>query len=83
MAQNLNYIIEQVGRDKGIAKEVIIEALESAVLTASRKKFGTIKEIEAHYNEESGEVELFQFMNVVDTVEEDETEISLEATLSM
>jgi N utilization substance protein A len=78
MAQNLNYIIEQVGRDKGIAKEVIIEALESAVLTASRKKFGTIKEIEAHYNEESGEVELFQFMNVVDTVEEDETEISLE-----
>jgi N utilization substance protein A len=78
MAQNLNFIIEQVGRDKGIDKEVIIEALESAVLTASRKKFGTQKDIEAHYNVESGEVELFQFMNVVDTVEDTETEISLD-----
>lgn len=78
MVQNLNFIIEQVGRDKGIDKGVIIEALESAVLTASRKKFGTQKEIEAHYNEETGEVELFQFMNVVGTVEDSETEISLE-----
>ena len=78
MAQNLNYIIEQVGRDKGIDKKVIIEALESAVLTASRKKFGPQRDIEAHYNEETGEVELFQFMNVVGTVEDDDTEISLD-----
>ncbi|MBW2056030.1 MAG: transcription termination/antitermination protein NusA [Deltaproteobacteria bacterium] len=78
MAQNLNFIIEQVGRDKGIDKEIIIEALESAVLTASRRKFGAQKDIEAHYNVESGEVELFQFMNVVETVEDPETEISLE-----
>ena len=78
MAQNLNYIIEQVGRDKGIDKRVIIEALESAVLTASRKKFGPQKDIEAHYNEESGEVELFQFVNVVGSVEDDETQISLD-----
>ena len=78
MAQNLNLIIEQVGRDKGIDKEVIIEALESAVLTASRRKFGIQKDIEAQYNNETGEVELFQFMNVVGTVEDVETQISLE-----
>jgi len=78
MAQNLNFIIEQVGKDKGIDREVIIEALESAVLTASRKKFGIQKEIEAHYNEESGEVELFQFMNVVEEVQDSEIEISID-----
>jgi N utilization substance protein A len=78
MAQNLNFIIEQVGKDKGIEKEIIIEALESAVLTASRKKFGAQKEIEAHYNPETGEVELFQFVNVVESVEDEETEISFE-----
>lgn len=78
MAQNLNFIIEQVGRDKGIEKEVIIDALESAVLTASRRIFGTQKDIEAHYNPETGEVELFQFMTVVETVEDSDTEISLE-----
>jgi len=71
MSQNLNFIIEQVGKDKGIGKEVIIEALESAVLTASRRKYGPQKEIEAHYNEEAGEVELFQFKTVVEAVEDD------------
>jgi len=37
MADELNYLIEQIGRDKGIDKELIIEALEDAVLKASRK----------------------------------------------
>ncbi len=78
MPQNLGFIIEQVGKDKGIDKEVIIEALESAVLTASRKKYGTQKDIEAHYNEETNEVELFQFRDVVEAVEDSETEISIE-----
>jgi len=38
--------------------------LEQAVLTASRKKYGHQGEIEVHYNEEAGEVELFQFKQV-------------------
>ena len=45
---------------------MIIEALEQAVLTASRKKYGHQGEIEVHYNEEIGEVELFQFKQVVE-----------------
>ncbi|HMK75998.1 MAG TPA: NusA N-terminal domain-containing protein, partial [Thermodesulfobacteriota bacterium] len=36
MPSNLNYVIDQVGKDKGIDRKVIIEALEQAVLTASR-----------------------------------------------
>ena len=54
MAQNLNYLIDQVGRDKGVDKKVIIEALEDALLKASRKRYGPHKDIEAHYNEELG-----------------------------
>ena len=37
---DLNYVIEQVGKEKGIPKEIIIETLEEAVLSASKKKFG-------------------------------------------
>ncbi|MFQ5842395.1 MAG: NusA N-terminal domain-containing protein, partial [Thermodesulfobacteriota bacterium] len=48
MSQNLNYIIEQVVKDKGIEREVIIDALENAVLMASRKKFGSQRLMEAH-----------------------------------
>jgi N utilization substance protein A len=77
MPSNLNYVIEQVGKDKGIDRKVIIEALEQAVLTASRKKYGHQGEIEVHYNEEVGEVELFQFKQVVVEVTNPSTEISL------
>jgi N utilization substance protein A len=78
MPSNLNYVIDQVGKDKGIDRKVIIEALEQAVLTASRKKYGHQGEIEVHYNEEVGEVELFQFKQVVEEVQSPSTEISLE-----
>lgn len=78
MPSNLNYIIDQVGKDKGIARKVIIEALEQAVLTASRKKYGHQGEIEVRFNEEVGEVELFQFKQVVEEVTNPPAEISLE-----
>jgi len=77
MPSNLNFVIDQVGKDKGIDRKVIIEALEQAVLTASRKKYGHQGEIEVHYNEEAGEVELFQFKQVVEEVANSSTEISL------
>src|SRR4030042_1001098 len=78
MPSNRNYVIDQVGKDKGIDRKVIIEALEQAVLTASRKKYGHQGEIEVHYNEEVGEVELFQFKQVVEEVQIPSSEISLE-----
>jgi N utilization substance protein A len=78
MPSNLNFVIDQVGKDKGIDRKVIIEALEQAVLTASRKKYGHQGEIEVRYNEEIGEVELFQFKQVLEKVVDPSTEISLE-----
>ncbi len=77
MISDLNRIIDQVGKDKGIDKKIIIEALEQALLAAARKKFGPKQEIEAKYNEEAGEIELFQFKTVVKEVKNPATEISL------
>jgi N utilization substance protein A len=78
MALNLVHIIDQVGKDKGIDKEVLIEALKSAMLKAAEKRFGPNKDIEAHYQEEQGEIELFLFKSVVDEVKELDLEISFE-----
>jgi len=78
MPSNLSFIIDQVGKDKGIDRKVIIDALEQAVLTASRKKYGHQGEIEVRYNEEAGEVELFQFKQVVEEVTNPSAEILLE-----
>jgi N utilization substance protein A len=78
MFPELKRLIEQMGKDKGIEKEVIIEALESAILTAARKKLGAKVELESKYNEEAGELEVFQFKTVVEKVVDPETQISLE-----
>ena len=78
MATELQRIIDQISRDKGIAKELLIEALEEAVLLAARKRFGERREMEVQFNEELGEIELFQFRRVVEEVADEQTEISLE-----
>ncbi len=74
---NMNSVLEQVGKDKGIPKEVLVEAIESAMLSAARRRYSPEVELEAHYNEELGEVELFMFRQVVEEVEDPDTEISI------
>jgi len=76
MFKGLNREIEQLSRDKGINKEVIIDAVKSAFLTAAKKKFGIDKEIEAHFNEKDEEIELFEFLNVVEKATDPLKEIS-------
>jgi N utilization substance protein A len=74
----LNMILEQVGRDKGIDKGVLVEALEAAILTAAKRTFGQNRDLEARFNEETGAIDLFQYMTVVEEVEVPEREISME-----
>jgi transcription termination/antitermination protein NusA len=75
MASELARVLEQVQKDKGIDRAVLIDALESALLTAAKKKYGLEKEIEAHFNADLGEIELFQFKTVVVEVDDEDTEI--------
>ena len=60
MQPNLSMVLEQVGKDKGIDKKVLLQTLEQAILTAAKKVFGMNRELEAQFNEESGQVDLFQ-----------------------
>ena len=78
MSSDLSRIIDQVGKDKGIDRKILVEALEQALLAAAKKKYGGKQEIEARFNEEAGEVELFQFKTVVEDVKNPPAEISLE-----
>lgn len=76
--QDLNRVLDQVSRDKGIPKNMLVEAIEAAFLIAARKKWGHLGDLEAHYNEEAGEIELFQFKMAVEEVANDNLEISIE-----
>jgi N utilization substance protein A len=75
---NIKHAIEQLVKEKGIDRKVVLEAMEQAVLTAANKKYRNTRDLEAHYNHESGEVELFEFVTVVEDVEDSYKEICLE-----
>jgi N utilization substance protein A len=71
--------IDQIAKDKGIDKKTIIGALEEAMKQAARKKYGQEKEIEARFNEETGEIELFEFREVVEHIVDVENQIDIES----
>lgn len=62
---DLGSVLEQVGREKNIDKTVLISALEDAMLSAARKKLGLEADLEARYNEEVGEVEVYEFLRII------------------
>lgn len=77
MVGNLNHIIDQVVKDKGIDRDILVDALESAVLSAANKKFRNTRDLEAHYNDEIGDVEVFEFVTVVEEVVDSYKEIDI------
>jgi transcription termination/antitermination protein NusA len=75
---SLMQAIEMVAKDKGIDKGRLIKTVEEAILKAAQSAFGPMRELEARFNEETGQVDLFQYMTVVDDVSDDDREIALE-----
>lgn len=76
--ENLKRILDQICRDKGIDRSLLVDAIEEAVRSAVRKKYGSRRDIEVQFNDELGEIEVFQYRTVVEEVFDDETEIALE-----
>jgi N utilization substance protein A len=84
MLPDLNRVIEQVSKEKGIDRQIIVEALKDAMLSAAKRTYGIDKKIEAQWNTEIGEVELFEIRTVVDHVQDPENQVALaEARRSM
>ncbi len=79
LMSDIKRVIDQVSRDKGIQPAVLMKTLEEALKSAARKKFGNKIELEASYNEETGDIEIFQFKEVVETITEPDLQISLRA----
>jgi N utilization substance protein A len=69
--------VEFVAKEKGIDKKVLIETIEAAILKAAQSVFGPTRELEARFNDTTGQVDLFQYMTVVEQVAEPEREISM------
>ncbi|MDA9950939.1 transcription termination factor NusA [Oligoflexaceae bacterium] len=66
LSTDLKRVISGVSQEKNLDKAVIVDALEQAILHAARRALGAVADLEAHYNEETDEIELFQFRTVVE-----------------
>ncbi len=83
MANILSQTIEQISKEKGIEPEVIQHALEDAMVAAAKKYFKTAEELQARYDPESGTIDVFAIKQIVETVTNPETEMSLDEALSI
>ncbi len=80
---DIQRVIEQVSRDKGIDREILIQGLEEALRFAAKKKFGSKVDIEVQYNPDIGEIEVFQFREVAEVITEPETQISYKEAVKL
>jgi N utilization substance protein A len=78
MNRELIVVIEQVGREKGIDKEVLFEALESALVSASRKSVGTTDNLVIRIDRKTGALRVYCRKKVVEEVADPKLEISLQ-----
>ncbi|MGE4469515.1 MAG: transcription termination factor NusA [Desulfovibrio sp.] len=74
----LKKAIDQISKDRGIDRDLLVDTLEEAVRSAVARKYGDAMDIEVTFNEDLGEIEVYQFKVVVDEVHDEISEITLE-----
>lgn len=70
--------LDDIEKDKGIAKDVLLEAIEAALLSAYKKDFGSKENVSVEVDEETGQVMVFSKKKVVEEIKNDNYEILLE-----
>ncbi len=83
MANVLTQTIEQISREKGIEPELIQQALEDAMVAAARKYFKTDEDLQGRFDPETGTIEVFAVKEIVEEVEDEQVQMSLEEALKI
>lgn len=78
MKRELMAVIEQVGREKGIDKYRVLAAVESALLTAAKKRYGNNENIQVQIDPETGEISIVSLKTIADQITDANAQISLE-----
>ncbi len=78
MKRELMAVIEQVGREKGIDKHRVLAAVESALLTAAKKRYGNNENIQVQIDPETGEISIVSLKTIADQITDANAQISLD-----
>jgi N utilization substance protein A len=77
MKRELMAVIDQLGREKGIDKDRVLSAVESALLTAAKKRYGNNENIHVQVDQGTGDISIVSLKTIAETVTDDKCEISL------
>ena len=77
MSAELFNLLDEIEEEKGISKDVVLDALESALISAYKKNFGAVEDINVKFSDD-GDIRIFARKEVVEEVEDRDTQISLE-----
>ncbi len=78
MGTELKKAIDQISKDRGIDRDLLIDTLEEAVRSSVLRKYGDAFDVEVNYNDDEGTMEVYHYKIVVEEVEDPNTEIALE-----
>lgn len=69
--------VEELEKEKEISKDLLIEAIESALVSAYKKNYGTSQNVRVNINRETGDIDVFMRKDIVEEIEDDQLEVSL------
>ena len=70
-------VADTVAREKGIERDIVIEAMEQAIQHAGKRKYGQEHDIRAHIDRDTGEITLMRYLEVVEEIEDEALQIAL------
>ena len=77
MNEQFIYALEELEQEKGINKEILIETIEAALISAYKKNFGSSENVYVNIDENTGDIKVLCAKTVVETVEDSAEEVSL------
>jgi N utilization substance protein A len=82
---NRDFIIavEELEKEKDISKDLLIEAIEMALISAYKKNYGTSQNVSVNIDRETGDIDVYMRKDVVETVEDDTAQVALEDVLTL
>ncbi len=79
ITSELARLVDALHHEKNIPRDQVVEIVESAIEAAARRVFGPNKDLEVQYDDDAGEVDIYEYRTVVETIEDEDSEILLDA----
>lgn len=78
MSAELFVLLDEIEKEKGISRDIVLDVLTGALLSAYKKNFGAVQDAKVLIDEETGEIKVYARKNIVEEVENRECQISVE-----